>query len=158
MDNLTVDNLKIDTDRDGIDLDCCRNVRVSNCTVNSPWDDGICPKSSFALGYPRATENLTITNCFVTGGYELGSVLDGSWKHLASGPMGAARIKCGTESNGGVQEHHYLELRIRKLPWHRIRDGGWRAVRKTSLLSASLCAIPVIRQYFSRSGSRMRGA
>jgi polygalacturonase len=50
VDNLTIDNL-IDTDRDGMDIDCCQNVRVSNCTVNSPWDDGICPKSSFALGY-----------------------------------------------------------------------------------------------------------
>jgi len=67
VDNLTIDNLLIDTIRDGIDIDCCRNVRVSNCTVNSPWDDGICPKSSFALGYARPTENLTITNCYVTG-------------------------------------------------------------------------------------------
>jgi len=50
--------LKIDTNRDGIDIDACRNVRVSNCTVNSPFDDGICPKSSFALGYARATENV----------------------------------------------------------------------------------------------------
>ena len=46
VDNLTIDNLLIDTDRDGMDIDCCQNVRVSNCTVNSPWDDGICPKSS----------------------------------------------------------------------------------------------------------------
>ena len=84
VDNLTFDNLKIDTNRDGIDIDCCRNVRVSNCTVNSPWDDGICPKSSFALGYARATENLTITNCYVTGYYELGSVLDGTWKPLTA--------------------------------------------------------------------------
>ena len=36
VDNLTTDNLKIDTNRDGIDIDCCRNVRVSNCSVNSP--------------------------------------------------------------------------------------------------------------------------
>ena len=63
VDNLTIDNLKIDTDRDGIDIDCCQNVRVSNCTVNSPWDDGICPKSSYALGYARPTRNVTITNC-----------------------------------------------------------------------------------------------
>src|SRR6266496_1152799 len=63
VDNLTIDNLKIDTNRDGIDVDACRNVRISNCSVNSPFDDGICPKSSFALGYARATENVTITNC-----------------------------------------------------------------------------------------------
>ena len=31
VDNLTIDNLKIDTNRDGMDIDCCRNVRVSNC-------------------------------------------------------------------------------------------------------------------------------
>ena len=67
VDNLTIDNLKIDTNRDGMDIDCCRNVRVSNCSVNSPWDDGICLKSSFALGYARATENVTISNCLVSG-------------------------------------------------------------------------------------------
>jgi polygalacturonase len=103
VDNLTIDNLKIDTDRDGIDIDCCQNVRVSNCTVNSPWDDGICPKSSYALGYARPTRNLTISNCWVTGYYELGSVLDGSFKKFAPGlhvPR-TGRIKCGTESNGG---------------------------------------------------------
>ncbi len=103
VDNLTIDNLLIDTDRDGMDIDCCQNVRVSNCTVNSPWDDGICPKSSFALGYARPTRNLTITNCWVTGCFELGSVLDGSFKKFAPEihvPR-TGRIKCGTESNGG---------------------------------------------------------
>lgn len=105
VDNLTIDNLKIDTDRDGMDIDCCRNVRVSNCSVNSPWDDGICPKSSFALGYNRATENVTITNCYVTGRYELGTMLDGTWKPFqddAKVPR-TGRIKCGTESNGGFK-------------------------------------------------------
>jgi polygalacturonase len=105
VDNLTVDNLKIDTDRDGIDIDCCRNVHVSNCTVNSPWDDGICPKSSYALGYSRATENVTITNCYVTGNYELGTILDGTFKKFAPDfrvPR-TGRIKCGTESNGGFK-------------------------------------------------------
>jgi polygalacturonase len=106
VDNLTIDNLKIDTDRDGMDIDCCRNVRVSNCSVNSPYDDGICPKSSFALGYARATENVTISNCYVTGAYQVGAMLDGSWKRWpadtrVTSPTG--RIKCGTESNGGFK-------------------------------------------------------
>jgi polygalacturonase len=105
VDNLTIDNLTIDTDRDGIDIDCCRNVRVSNCFVNSPWDDGICPKSSYALGYARATENMTITNCYVAGCYELGAFLDGTFKKFAPDfkvPRNG-RIKCGTESNGGFK-------------------------------------------------------
>ncbi len=105
VDNLTIDNLKIDTDRDGMDIDCCKNVRVSNCTVNSPWDDAICPKSSYALGYARATENLTISNCYVTGCYEIGSALDGTWKKFPEGVQKyrTGRIKCGTESNGGFK-------------------------------------------------------
>ncbi len=104
VDNLTIDNLKIDTDRDGMDIDCCQNVRVSNCTVNSPWDDGICPKSSYALGYARATRNVTIGNCWVTGWFELGTVLDGTYKKFdrsSQRAYGTGRIKCGTESNGG---------------------------------------------------------
>jgi polygalacturonase len=106
VDNLTIDNLTIDTDRDGMDIDCCRNVRVSNCFVNSPWDDAICPKSSYALGYNRATENLTITNCYVAGSYELGTMLDGTYKKFAPDVPRLARngrIKCGTESNGGFK-------------------------------------------------------
>jgi len=103
VDNVTIDNIRIDTDRDGIDIDCCQNVRVSNCTVNSPWDDGICPKSSYALGYARATRNVTIANNWVTGCYQLGSVLDGTFKRFPADqrPYGTGRIKCGTESNGG---------------------------------------------------------
>ena len=105
VDNLTIDNLKIDTDRDGIDIICCRNVRVSNCSVNSPWDDAICPKSQYILGSLRATENLTITNCYVTGGYEVGSMLDGTWKRLPEDTRlpRTGRIKCGTESNAGFK-------------------------------------------------------
>lgn len=105
VDNWTCDNLKIDTNRDGIDFDCCQNVRVSNCTINSPNDDGICPKSSYALGYARMTENITITNCQVSG-YDEGTLLDGTRarrdEHVfGHGPTG--RIKFGTESNGGFR-------------------------------------------------------
>jgi len=106
VDNLTIDNLKIDTNRDGIDLDVVRNCRISNCSVNSPTDDAIVLKSSYALGEARPTENVTITNCFVSG-YAVGSLLDGSYRreqlkditpHLTSG-----RIKLGTESTGGFR-------------------------------------------------------
>ncbi len=105
VDNLTVDNLTIDTNRDGMDIDCCRNVRVSNCSVNSPWDDGICLKSSFALGFARATEMVTITNCLVTGNYEEGTLLDGAFKPFAPDAKvpRTGRIKFGTESNGGFK-------------------------------------------------------
>src|SRR5205085_3230658 len=79
VDNMTIDNLKIDTNRDGIDVDACRHVRISNTTVNSPYDDGICLKSSYGLGIKRATEDVTITNCEVSG-FDEGTFLDGTYK------------------------------------------------------------------------------
>ena len=65
-----------------MDVDCCHNVRISNCSVNSPWDDGIYLKSSFGLGQFRSTENVTISNCLVSG-YDEGTLLDGSRAHNA---------------------------------------------------------------------------
>jgi len=106
IDNLTIDNLKIDTNRDGIDIDVVRNCRISNCSINSPTDDAIVLKSTYALGEIRPTENVTITNCFVSG-FAMGSLIDGTYKreqlenleqHLTSG-----RIKLGTESTGGFR-------------------------------------------------------
>jgi polygalacturonase len=158
VDNLTIDNLKIDTNRDGMDIDCCRNVRVSNCTVNSPWDDGICPKSSYALGYARPTENLTITNCFVTGGYELGTVLDGTWKPTPDSfaPYRTGRIKCGTESNGG-----FLNITISNCVFERCRGLALETVDGARLEDITFTGITMrdIAQapLFLRLGKRMRG-
>jgi len=103
VDNLTIDNVMIDTNRDGIDVDSCRNVRISNTSVNSPNDDAIVLKGSHALGAARVSENITITNCLVSG-FEIGSMLDGTYKRTVQrapdrdGPTG--RIKIGTETEG----------------------------------------------------------
>ena len=157
-DNLTIDNLKIDTDRDGMDIDCCQNVRVSNCTVNSPWDDGICPKSSYALGYARVTRNVTICNCFVTGCYEMGSLLDGTFRKFppdAHVPR-TGRIKCGTESNGG-----FINITIANCVFEGCQgfalesvDGALlEDITITNTAMRDLVSGPV----FMRLGSRLRG-
>ncbi len=100
-DLMTLDNLTIDTNRDGIDIDCCTNTLVSNCRVNSPHDDAICPKSSYALRRKVITENLVITNCEVSG-FEEGTLLDGRRIPVKPG-WSNGRIKFGTESNGGFR-------------------------------------------------------
>jgi polygalacturonase len=97
--NMTVDNVTMDTDRDGIDIDCCQNTMVANCRINSPRDDGLCPKSSFALGRNVITENLTIVNCQVSG-FEEGTLLDGT---MIPSKQRTGRIKFGTEANGGFR-------------------------------------------------------
>jgi polygalacturonase len=108
VDNMTISNLKIDTNRDGMDIISCRQVRISDCTVNSPYDDGICLKSDYSLGFARACENITIVNCQVSG-YDNGTLLDGTYQRKQvynnaganAGPTG--RLKFGTESNGGFK-------------------------------------------------------
>jgi len=102
-DNVTVDNVFIDTNRDGIDIDACANVRISNCSVNSPWDDGICVKASCGFGGVRPVENVTISNCYVSG-FEEGTLYDGTRSRVIrhrGGPIG--RIKLGTEASGGFR-------------------------------------------------------
>ncbi|MGA2496213.1 MAG: glycoside hydrolase family 28 protein [Tepidisphaeraceae bacterium] len=98
-DDMTIDNVTMDTNRDGVDIDCCRNVMVSNCRINSPGDDALCPKSTYALGKPVITENLTITNCQVSG-FKEGTLLDGT---MQPAKRRNGRIKFGTESNGGFR-------------------------------------------------------
>lgn len=102
VDNLTVDNLKIDTNRDGMDIDACQNVRITRCSVNSPWDDGICLKASYGLGKIRHCDNITISDCFLAGNFDEGTLLDATFKRSAPEYKSyrTGRIKLGTESNG----------------------------------------------------------
>lgn len=112
VDNLLICNLTIDTNRDGLDIDCCRNVRVFGCNVNSPWDDGIVLKASYGLDRFKDTENVTIANCNISG-YLQGSMLDCSYKSVEGAPnphngkvtdhRAGGRIKLGTESSGGFK-------------------------------------------------------
>lgn len=50
---------------DGIDPDCCRNVRINDCRIESR-DDAIVLKTSFALGVRRPTQDVRVTNCHLT--------------------------------------------------------------------------------------------
>lgn len=99
--NGTIDNVKIDTNRDGIDIDCCKFFTVSNTNVNTPNDDAIVLKSSYALKKPVLCEHILITNCTVSG-YKLGTFLDGTYIPNIPG-WGCGRIKLGTESNAGYR-------------------------------------------------------
>ncbi len=157
-DNLTIDNLLIDTNRDGIDIDCCRNVRVSNCTVNSPWDDGICPKSSYALGYARSTKNVTITNCYVTGNYQEGTVLDGTWKPFdpAQRTPRTGRIKCGTESNGGFENITISNCVFEACGGLALETVDGAPLEDISISNITMRDI-VNSPIFMRLGSRLRG-
>jgi polygalacturonase len=159
VDNLTIDNVRVDTNRDGFDIDCCRNVRISNCHVNSPHDDAIVFKSSYALGEARATENVTLTNCQVSG-YGIGSLLDGTFDRSVErapdgdGPTG--RIKFGTESNGGFKNiviSNCVFDRCRGLALEIVDGGVMEDVSITNITMRDIVNCPL----FIRLGNRGRG-
>jgi polygalacturonase len=158
VDNLTIDNLKIDTNRDGIDVDACRNVRISNCSVNSPFDDGICLKSSYGLGFARATENVTITNCQVSG-YDEGTFLAGTYKRAYkkySHNSTTGRIKFGTESNGGFKNITITNCVFdysRGLALETVDGGLLEDVTITNITMRDITNSPI----FIRLGNRARG-
>ena len=159
VDTLTIDNLKVDTNRDGFDIDASRNVRISNVSVNSPNDDAIVFKSSFALGAARPTENVTLTNCSVSG-FDVGTMLDGTFRHSQDrapdrdGVTG--RIKLGTESNGGFRNIAISNCTFdwsRGLALETVDGGALEDVTVTNLTMRHVTTAPI----FLRLGNRARG-
>jgi polygalacturonase len=107
-DNIRSEGLRIDTNRDGLNFDCCTNVIVVGCNINSPNDDAICLKSSYALGKLAFTQDVRIRDCNLTGSYAVGTVMDRTYRRLGNDIRTitehyTCRIKFGTESNGGFR-------------------------------------------------------
>jgi polygalacturonase len=153
VDNFRIDGLVIDTNRDGINIDCCKNVRISNTTVNSPNDDAIVLKSSYALNVARATENVTIDNCMVSG-YNLGTLIDGTFQ-TASTYGRTGRIKFGTEANGG-----FKNIAISNIIFEFCRGLALETVDGGLLEDVTISNITmrnVQMPFFLRLGARMRG-
>jgi polygalacturonase len=69
---------------DGIDPDCCRNVRIARCRIESR-DDAIVAKASLALGARQSMENLVVTDCAlvkVRNALKLGTESVGDFKNI----------------------------------------------------------------------------
>ncbi len=118
-DNVTVRDLIIETypgvHSDGIAIDSSRNVRISNCYIDT-GDDGIvikAGKDADGLRVNRPTENVSITNCTVHhahGAVTIGSETSGWVRNLVASnitckdtQMGV-RIKSRRGRGGGVED------------------------------------------------------
>ncbi len=158
VDDLLIDGVAVDTNRDGIDIDCCERVTIRNCQVNTLNDDAIVLKCSYALGRPKPTEHVLVEDCDVSG-YDIGTMLDGSRTTVGTkapdgdGPTG--RIKLGTESNGG-----FRHITIRRCTFNHCRglaletvDGApMEHIRVSDLTMNDICNSPI----FICLGDRMR--
>lgn len=158
VDDLTIEDVDCDTNRDGFDIDCCERVVVRNCRVNTLNDDAIVLKCSYALGHPKPTQHVLIEDCEVSG-YDVGTMFDGTrTKHVEKAPDGdgpTGRIKLGTESSGG-----FRHITIRRCTFTHCRglaletvDGAeMKDIRVSDLKMTDICNSPI----YIRLGNRMR--
>lgn len=90
--NIILDSVHVNSDaywnNDGIDIQDCHNVRITNCMINSD-DDGICLKSQSADHY---CDSIYIANCTVRSS--------------------ASAIKFGTVSHGGFKNVTIENIKI----------------------------------------------
>lgn len=90
--NIVIDNVRTESDaywnNDGIDIQDCKNVRITNCYVNAA-DDGICLKSQSANHY---CDSIFISNCTVRSS--------------------ASALKFGTVSHGGFRNVIIQNIKI----------------------------------------------
>jgi polygalacturonase len=124
---------------------------VSNCKINSPRDDGLCPKSTFALGRNVITENLTIVNCQVSG-FQEGTLLDGTMKP----GRGTGRIKFGTEANGGFRNVTIANCTFRDchgLALEEVDGGIMENISINNITMMDVIACPI----YLTTGDRNRG-
>jgi hypothetical protein len=77
IDGITVKS-RVNNNNDGIDIDCCSRVRISNCDIIS-GDDAIVLKSTL----DKPCKNVTVTNCVLSSDCNA--------------------FKMGTETNGGFE-------------------------------------------------------
>lgn len=91
--NLRIDNVKVFSrsywNNDGMDITDCRNVRITNCMVNSA-DDGICLKSYYPGYY---NDSIYVSKCNIT--------------------TSASAVKLGTASWGGFKNIYIDSIRVK---------------------------------------------
>jgi polygalacturonase len=158
-DDLTIQGLTIDTNRDGLDIDACQDVSITDCKVNTPNDDAIVLKSSLALGVTRATERVEVARCHVSG-FDLGTLLDGTLgrtQELAPDQdRVTGRIKLGTESNGAFRHITISDCvftRSRGLALETVDGGTIEDVTVSNIILREVTTAPL----FLRLGDRRRG-
>ena len=158
VDDLLIEDVTCDTNRDGFDIDCCERVIVRNCRVNTLNDDAIVLKCSYALGRPKPTEHVLIEDCEVSG-YDIGSLIGGTLTtHVTHAPDGdgpTGRIKLGTESTGGFRHitiRHCRFTHCRGLALETVDGAPMEHIRVSELIMRDICNAPI----YIRLGDRMR--
>ena len=126
--------------------------------MNSPWDDAIVLKASYGLGRFQDTENVMISDCYVSG-FDKGSVMDGTWQldepQAPDHGFRTGRIKLGTESSGGFRNiaiTNCIFEHCRGLALETVDGGHLEDIVISNITMRNIINAPI----FLRLGARMR--
>jgi polygalacturonase len=141
--NVVVDNLNIRAieripSSDGIDVDSCRDVKISRCDIACN-DDDIAIKSgkdADGLRVNRPSENITISDCAIGsgGGITMGSEVSGSIRHVLvqrctfTGTDSAARIKSQPSRGGVIEDITWRNIQLNRVYQAFEFNLAWRMV------------------------------
>jgi polygalacturonase len=155
--NLNVLNPWFAQNGDGLDLESCRNVIITNCRFDV-GDDGICMKSGkneYGRQRGRATEDVAISDCIVYhahGGFTVGSEMSGGVRNVYVrncdflGTDVGIRFK-STRGRGGTVENIFIQgIYMKEIPNNAIQFdmyyGGRIAPSGDEISETSLEVIP----------------
>jgi Glycosyl hydrolases family 28 len=113
---ITINNPINGPNTDGIDINGCQHVLISNCVIHT-GDDAVCLKSESVYGNePRLNKNIVVTNCTLTtccNGFKLGTGSEAGFEDITF--TNSTIINNETEYKDRVISGVALE----------VVDGGW---------------------------------
>ena len=125
---------------DGIDVDGCRNVIVSDCYIET-GDDAIVLKSTLSKGKSQPCENVTVTNCILTStstALKIGTETHSDFRHILfdncvirnSNRGLSIVVRDGAQVSDVKFSNISMELNRKHFNWWGNADGIWLVVLK----------------------------
>ncbi|MEZ4829813.1 MAG: glycosyl hydrolase family 28 protein [Bacteroidia bacterium] len=133
-------SLEAGVNADGIDVDGCTDVVISDCIVKT-GDDAIVLKANFTKGVQHNCENITVTNCVVSSssaGLKIGTESYGNFRHITFSNCVVQNANRGLSivlRDGGTVEQVLfsnitVETSRRHFNWWGDGDPIWIVLRK----------------------------
>ncbi|MAE67698.1 MAG: endopolygalacturonase [Phycisphaeraceae bacterium] len=122
---------------DGVNPDSCRNVRISDCLIDT-GDDCVTLKSGVGRGDHRPCENIAVTNCSMVHGH--GGVVIGS--EMSGGVRNVVVSNC-------IFDETYRGVRIKS---RRGRGGAVEDIRVSNIIMRRVVCPLVINLFYSCGG------
>ncbi len=112
---------------DGLDIDACKNVRISDCHIET-GDDAICLKSTNKNGVYNSCENVTVTNCTLIStstALKIGTESYGDFKNIVFSNSVISNtnrgigifVRDGAQVDGVIFSNLVIECRRKHFNW-----------------------------------------